>query len=277
MANRNYTLPTIKTLFGQASKCAWPGCGESLILTDRGAETVIAEIAHIRSEKPGGPRYDPTFKDAIDGAANLMLLCGRHHKPIDRHDNLYSIAELLQWKADQVAGAGSGTHISDAEARLFGGLTPEERAAITEIAKLTSRVESACSRVRDDLNRLESEHAEAVREMQRTVGPSYEIHDDGTEKVIYPTDLPRVEDYRWMEARSDILRAAAPLINQALDALAEQVAVLRMMNPFLGGPANTVLLTAQGAGQHVVGEDALNVSLAAMHGALEELWETTQP
>ena len=52
---RNYTNPTIKTLFGEASTCAYPGCNEPLIFRDRGKATAIAEIAHIRSETPAGP------------------------------------------------------------------------------------------------------------------------------------------------------------------------------------------------------------------------------
>jgi hypothetical protein len=64
---RNYTLTTIKTLFAEASACAYPGCEERLIFHDRGKATVVAEIAHIRSEKPNGPRYDAGYTDDIDG------------------------------------------------------------------------------------------------------------------------------------------------------------------------------------------------------------------
>lgn len=39
-----------KRLFGQASTCAFPACDMSLVFVDRGKTTVIAEIAHIRSE-----------------------------------------------------------------------------------------------------------------------------------------------------------------------------------------------------------------------------------
>lgn len=44
------TLTTIKTLFTEASACAYPGCDEPLIFHDRGKTTVVAEIVHIRSE-----------------------------------------------------------------------------------------------------------------------------------------------------------------------------------------------------------------------------------
>jgi len=90
-----------------------------------------------------------------------------------------------------------------------------------------------------------------------------------------PTELPNIEEEKWREARGQVLRSSAPLIDQALDVLAEQVAVLRMMNAFSGGPAKTVFLTAQGAGRHVVSEDALDISLAAMHAAVQELSQST--
>lgn len=52
---RSYTQQTIKLLFGQARECAFPGCQAPLIFTDRGKRTVVAEIAHIRSETADGP------------------------------------------------------------------------------------------------------------------------------------------------------------------------------------------------------------------------------
>ncbi|KJK43684.1 hypothetical protein UK23_32150 [Lentzea aerocolonigenes] len=57
---RTYAEKTIKLLFGAARWCAYPGCEAALVFEDRGVLTVVAEIAHIRSEKPRGPRYDST-------------------------------------------------------------------------------------------------------------------------------------------------------------------------------------------------------------------------
>ncbi len=103
---RNYTLPTIKILFGEASACAYPGCVEPLVFHDRGQSTVVAEIAHIRSESSDGPRYDSTYTGDVNGSDNLLLLCGKHHRPIDRHEVLYSIAELEAGR--RVSGKGPG-------------------------------------------------------------------------------------------------------------------------------------------------------------------------
>lgn len=112
-----------------------PGMRGPLIFRDRGLATVIAEIAHIRSERPGGPRHDPTYTDDINGADNLLLLCGRHHRPVDRHESLYTIAELEIWKADQIAAADGGTPISDSEARAYARLTDGERQILMNIAR----------------------------------------------------------------------------------------------------------------------------------------------
>lgn len=103
---RSYTDLTLKLLFGSANTCAWPECTQPLVLWDRGRPTVIAEIAHIRSEKSSGPRYDPQYSGYINGFENLLLLCGIHHKPVDRHDSLYETSELERWKSAQVAQPG---------------------------------------------------------------------------------------------------------------------------------------------------------------------------
>lgn len=100
---RTYAEKTIKLLFGAARRCAFPGCDVALVFEDRGLLTVVAEIAHIRSEKTKGPRYDSTYPSKlINSPENLLLLCGPHHKPVDDHASAYPVDELLRWKARQV-------------------------------------------------------------------------------------------------------------------------------------------------------------------------------
>ncbi|MEV5881256.1 HNH endonuclease [Streptomyces sp. NPDC052020] len=101
-----YRDETIKLLFGCATSCAYPDCEQPLVFWDRGHPTVAAEIAHIRSEKQKGPRHDPAYEGDINGFENLLLLCATHHKPVDRHESLYTVTELEEWKALQVAQAG---------------------------------------------------------------------------------------------------------------------------------------------------------------------------
>ncbi|MGH4012097.1 MAG: hypothetical protein ACRDTH_28725 [Pseudonocardiaceae bacterium] len=100
-----YSPKTIKLLFGTASYCAYPGCLAPLVFKDRGLLTVTAQISHIRSEKKNGPRYDKEYREDPNGFENLLLLCGTHHPPVDRHESEYLVDELLSWKAEQVKQA----------------------------------------------------------------------------------------------------------------------------------------------------------------------------
>jgi len=111
---RNYTEKTIKLLFGTAIHCAYPGCNSRLIFKDRELYTPTAQIAHIRSEKTNGPRYDASYPDnKINDFENLLLLCGEHHPPVDRHESSYSVEELIEWK-DRQARQGE-RQVADAE------------------------------------------------------------------------------------------------------------------------------------------------------------------
>ncbi|WP_280478880.1 HNH endonuclease signature motif containing protein [Nocardia asiatica] len=105
----------IKKLFGRATRCAYPACHEELIFEDRGKLTPNVEIAHIRSKKPKGPRYDPAYpKLLLDTEENLLLLCRKHHTPVDHHTSVYQTDEVLEWKHQQIAGR-SGRDLSDSQ------------------------------------------------------------------------------------------------------------------------------------------------------------------
>ncbi|WP_143662033.1 hypothetical protein [Streptomyces glaucescens] len=105
--SHSYTDRTLKLLFGSASHCAYPGCSQPLVFKDRDRLTVVAQIAHIRSEKLNGPRHDPDYdKELLDTFENLLLLCGVHHLPVDQHESVYTVEELEEWKEAQTAQAG---------------------------------------------------------------------------------------------------------------------------------------------------------------------------
>lgn len=119
MSDRRVTfrLPTIKALFAEATRCAYPGCAERLVFEDagRGVRTIAVQIAHIRSAKADGPRHDPDFPaHELNEEANLLLLCGKHHAAVDQNESVFETEELLQWKAAQVAQTG-GTVVSDVD------------------------------------------------------------------------------------------------------------------------------------------------------------------
>lgn len=110
------SLTTIKTLFAlSCNRCAYPGCEEAL--TDARWGQVKADIAHIRGERPGSARFDPTMttaeRDAFD---NLLLLCPNHHRLIDRLDPGGHPAErLLEIKSRAEAACGNSRWASEAE------------------------------------------------------------------------------------------------------------------------------------------------------------------
>lgn len=112
---RSYSLPTMKALFGEATHCAYPDCPESLVFEDvtRGVRTIAVQIAHIRSEKPDGPRFDAAYDPAlINTGENLLLLCGKHHGAVDQNESIFTTEELVEWKVAQRAQAG-GTVVTD--------------------------------------------------------------------------------------------------------------------------------------------------------------------
>ncbi|MFE0023387.1 hypothetical protein [Amycolatopsis sp. NPDC059021] len=103
----------IKELFGTATYCAFPGCLEKLIVLNRGMTVVNVDMAHIRSPKPLGPRYDKNYpRDLIHKAPNRLLLCKKHHPLVDTAASVYSIEELESWKRNQIAD-GYGSALPD--------------------------------------------------------------------------------------------------------------------------------------------------------------------
>jgi hypothetical protein len=115
-----------------------PNCSVTLIFEDRQQLTVIAQIAHIRSGSPDGPRYVPDYpSELINSEENLLLLCGTHHKPVDDHESVYRIDELLDWKRRQAA-EGTGRKLSEHELAQIIQHLDQLLAALTEV-KVTVR------------------------------------------------------------------------------------------------------------------------------------------
>jgi len=135
---RRYSEKTIKILFGRATRCAYPTCPETLIFEDRGQLTVVAEIAHIRSGSPDGPRHVIGY-EPVNSEENLLLLCGKHHKAVDDHDSIYSVEELLDWKARQVAES-MNRELSDTQLAQIVQYVEETLAALVEVRLTTQPV-----------------------------------------------------------------------------------------------------------------------------------------
>lgn len=245
---RNYSLPTIKTLFAEADSCAYPHCDEPLVFRDRGRTTVVAEIAHIRSEKVDGPRFDPDYVGDIDGPDNLLLLCGKHHKPIDRHEAAYTIAELEMWKAAQRAAAGKGTPIGDDQARAFARLTDEERQTLKDIARAAQRIVTSARGAQSEIDAIRDANLEAQRSSAMRFGPVFQVDDAGNRSLI-PWEnikLSGMEQHVWNEKARAAYDDGLRRVLSALATLEEELAVLRMYGGALAKGSARVVAAASG-------------------------------
>jgi hypothetical protein len=85
-----------------AGRCQYEDCNEPLFYDElTKAEFNSAYIAHIYADSVGGPRYDPVFSSLLKkDLSNLMLMCDRHHRLIDREQVLeHPASRLLDMKA----------------------------------------------------------------------------------------------------------------------------------------------------------------------------------
>jgi len=86
--------------FRSGGVCAFPECGKHLTYDAKeGEDTYVAEAAHIRGEKPGAARYDPSMTDAErDNVRNLIYLCTDHHTIIDKVEADWPTTKLEELK-----------------------------------------------------------------------------------------------------------------------------------------------------------------------------------
>jgi hypothetical protein len=60
---------------------------------------VLAEVCHIKANRPGGTRYDSQQTDAErQGFENLLLMCAAHHKIIDEQSDAFTVGRLAEIK-----------------------------------------------------------------------------------------------------------------------------------------------------------------------------------
>lgn len=122
--SRQPSLPTVKKLFAlSGNNCAFPGCSTAMIDPEHG--TVIGEICHIKAREEGGPRFDHNqTDDERQGFANLVLMCGVHHKIIDTDVDSYPVEILKAIKAEHEAKHRNGLPPSDEVAeKILGTLS----------------------------------------------------------------------------------------------------------------------------------------------------------
>ncbi|MBD3352910.1 MAG: hypothetical protein GF364_15620 [Candidatus Lokiarchaeota archaeon] len=85
------------------NRCAFPNCNTLLVKdkTNFDVESIVADMAHIKGEKPKAPRYDENM-DVKDRNSyfNLILLCKTHHKIVDDQPNTYTVEKLHEMKTN---------------------------------------------------------------------------------------------------------------------------------------------------------------------------------
>jgi hypothetical protein len=105
---------TIKRLFAKSgNRCAFPRCIAPLTYN----ETLVGEICHIKGDKSGSSRYDPSQSDLErQSYDNLIILCPTHHTVIDDDEEAYTVARLQRMKIEH---EGISTPISDDRAEAI--------------------------------------------------------------------------------------------------------------------------------------------------------------
>lgn len=272
---RNYSLTTIKTLFAEASACAYPSCTEPLIFHDRGKATPIAEIAHIRSETPVGPRHDERYLGDVNGPENLILLCGKHHRPVDRHQSAYSARELEQWKAEQRKSAGAGTPVTEDDLRSYAGPSSDERQILMNIARLAQRVSGACADAQQRIDAVRHAAEQARLAAAARIGTVWQV-DEQDNRTPLSTDafsLAPIEQREWdakVRAAWDSQRPRVEATGAALD---EELAVLRMVAAALAGVADRVSTAAAAVPERVGDATAVDGAKRALQASITQLWK----
>ncbi|TYQ17821.1 UNVERIFIED_CONTAM: hypothetical protein Cloal_0193 [Acetivibrio alkalicellulosi] len=89
---------TVRILWGKAAGiCQYRGCNEKLFYDETTShEFNAAYIAHIVASSPDGPRGDTIRSHQLsDKINNLMIMCDKHHRLIDREDKAGHPESLL--------------------------------------------------------------------------------------------------------------------------------------------------------------------------------------
>lgn len=93
------TLRRLYLLSG--NQCANPKCATVLINANG---TLVADVCHIKAERPGGPRFDKGLTaEERRAPQNLILLCNTCHTLVDAEPKKYTVAVLTKWKSDREA------------------------------------------------------------------------------------------------------------------------------------------------------------------------------
>lgn len=91
-------------LWGRSgNKCAICKTDLAEDMTETDDYSILGEEAHIVAREEDGPRgKSPLTSEERDKYSNLILLCQKHHKIIDDHDETYTIEKLHEIKSEHI-------------------------------------------------------------------------------------------------------------------------------------------------------------------------------
>jgi len=214
--------------------CAFPGCDRRLVEpgTNTDDPAVLGEMAHIVGEKRRGPRgADEMPPSERNSHANLVLLCGDHHKLIDSQPNAYSVPVLRAMKSDHEAriAAGNGRAQGRPARSLTAGLSGSRETIHSTLLPVThlpaavfaapceipeSRIEEVRARIvypprREELLPfiLREGKLFAFQDLRKEDGPFAKAVDPARTEVLRSTDM-------WEDPESR--RRYVTLVNRSL-------------------------------------------------------------
>ncbi|MFI6241421.1 hypothetical protein ACIBEF_16255 [Micromonospora sp. NPDC050795] len=128
-------------------RCYAPGCAEPVIVLDGEEAVFVGEIAHIIGASTSGPRGQGALTNR-EVFANLLLLCGRHHKIIDGRQtrDRYPPDVLQKWKSERER---------EFDTETLADLNRAEFSAKELPQKLLSSFKEATAELSETVNQLE--------------------------------------------------------------------------------------------------------------------------
>jgi len=96
MSLRGIKSSVTKALLSRSgNKCAFPGCPQPIV---NDQFKLVAQLCHIEAVSPGGERFNAQLTpEQINGYANLMFLCYKHHVETD-DVSVYTVEILKEMK-----------------------------------------------------------------------------------------------------------------------------------------------------------------------------------
>lgn len=188
-------LATRKRLWSNAGGyCSYPGCKQRLLVPVEAdmEEVVVGEECHIVAQGESGPRAPTSLTedeqsqwqsliDDRDGYQNLILLCGVHHKVIDRDVANHPVDRLIELRQ---------AHEQEIDERL----SPEQRNENVIEVRYAAIVDEWARRIQIDQWDGQISRVTVSGAMRKNVLEDLRILNDWLLRRVWPRTLPRLED-----------------------------------------------------------------------------------